>query len=69
MTIGSTELLALSPLLVTVATAVVEFLKHQWIARDGRRHRLVRAMAGIFGHGNVAGLGQMGMDSVREILN
>ena len=42
----------------TVAAAVVDFLKHQWIARDGQRHRLVRSVAGIFGHGNVAGLGQ-----------
>ncbi|MFN8179813.1 MAG: 3D-(3,5/4)-trihydroxycyclohexane-1,2-dione acylhydrolase (decyclizing) [bacterium] len=43
---------------MTVAAAIVEFLKRQWIERDGERHRLVRAVAGIFGHGNVAGLGQ-----------
>jgi 3D-(3,5/4)-trihydroxycyclohexane-1,2-dione acylhydrolase (decyclizing) len=43
---------------LTAACAIVEFLKHQWIARDGKQHRLVRAVTGIFGHGNVAGLGQ-----------
>ena len=37
---------------------IVDFLKAQWIERDGARHRLVPAIGGIFGHGNVAGLGQ-----------
>ncbi len=48
----------MSTVRLTAASAIVEFLKHQWIERDGKRHRLVRAFAGIFGHGNVAGLGQ-----------
>jgi 3D-(3,5/4)-trihydroxycyclohexane-1,2-dione acylhydrolase (decyclizing) len=43
---------------LTMAAATVEFLKRQFIARDGREHRLVHGMMGIFGHGNVAGLGQ-----------
>ena len=43
---------------LTMATALVEFLKQQYIARDGVEHRLVRGVSGIFGHGNVAGLGQ-----------
>jgi len=43
---------------LTVAAAVVEFLKRQFISRDGREHRLVHGVMGIFGHGNVAGLGQ-----------
>ena len=43
---------------LTMAAAVVEFLKRQFISRDGREHRLVHGMMGIFGHGNVAGLGQ-----------
>ena len=43
---------------LTMAGAVVEFLKRQFVARDGREHRLVHGMMGIFGHGNVAGLGQ-----------
>ena len=43
---------------LTVAGAIVEFLKRQFVSRDGREHRLVHGMMGIFGHGNVAGLGQ-----------
>ena len=43
---------------MTMAAALVRFLKQQYIARDDVEHRLVCGMAGIFGHGNVAGLGQ-----------
>lgn len=43
---------------LTVAQALVEFLAHQYTERDGRRRRLVAACWGIFGHGNVAGIGQ-----------
>jgi 3D-(3,5/4)-trihydroxycyclohexane-1,2-dione acylhydrolase (decyclizing) len=43
---------------LSVSAAIVEFLKRQWISRDGEEHRLIAAVAGIFGHGNVAGLGQ-----------
>ncbi|MGK5630098.1 3D-(3,5/4)-trihydroxycyclohexane-1,2-dione acylhydrolase (decyclizing) [Streptomyces sp. URMC 123] len=43
---------------LTVAQALVTFLAHQYSERDGRRHRLIEACWGIFGHGNVAGLGQ-----------
>src|SRR5438445_8951543 len=43
---------------LTAAGAIVEFLKRQYVARDGVEHRLIHAVFGIFGHGNVAGLGQ-----------
>jgi 3D-(3,5/4)-trihydroxycyclohexane-1,2-dione acylhydrolase (decyclizing) len=43
---------------LTVAAAVVRFLKAQYVSRDGAEHRLVNAVFGIFGHGNVSGLGQ-----------
>ena len=43
---------------LTAAGAVVEFLKRQYVERDGARHRLVNGVFGIFGHGNVTGLGQ-----------
>jgi 3D-(3,5/4)-trihydroxycyclohexane-1,2-dione acylhydrolase (decyclizing) len=43
---------------LTTAQAIVRFLSAQHSVRDGRRRRLVPAMLGIFGHGNVAGLGQ-----------
>ncbi|MFE9254675.1 3D-(3,5/4)-trihydroxycyclohexane-1,2-dione acylhydrolase (decyclizing) [Streptomyces sp. NPDC006879] len=43
---------------LTVAQALVAFLARQYTERDGRRHRLIAATWGIFGHGNVAGIGQ-----------
>ncbi|MFJ9041150.1 3D-(3,5/4)-trihydroxycyclohexane-1,2-dione acylhydrolase (decyclizing) [Streptomyces sp. NPDC102406] len=43
---------------LTVAQATVRFLAAQWSERDGRRSRLFAGVLGIFGHGNVAGLGQ-----------
>jgi 3D-(3,5/4)-trihydroxycyclohexane-1,2-dione acylhydrolase (decyclizing) len=43
---------------LTVAQAVVRFLSRQYSERDGIRQRLFAGCLGIFGHGNVAGLGQ-----------
>ncbi|MEU5089351.1 3D-(3,5/4)-trihydroxycyclohexane-1,2-dione acylhydrolase (decyclizing) [Streptomyces sp. NPDC021356] len=43
---------------LTVAQALVRFLAAQYTERDGVRHRLIAGTWGIFGHGNVAGLGQ-----------
>jgi 3D-(3,5/4)-trihydroxycyclohexane-1,2-dione acylhydrolase (decyclizing) len=43
---------------LTVGQAVVRFLAAQRTSRDGVRHRLIEGCFGIFGHGNVAGLGQ-----------
>jgi len=43
---------------LTVAQAIVKFLKNQYSERDGVEHRLFEGCLGIFGHGNVAGLGQ-----------
>ncbi|WP_306320468.1 MULTISPECIES: 3D-(3,5/4)-trihydroxycyclohexane-1,2-dione acylhydrolase (decyclizing) [unclassified Streptomyces] len=43
---------------LTVAQALVRFLSQQYTERDGAKHRLIGATWGIFGHGNVAGLGQ-----------
>ncbi len=43
---------------LTVAQALVKYLQVQFSRRDGRSRRLIPAMFGIFGHGNVAGLGQ-----------
>jgi 3D-(3,5/4)-trihydroxycyclohexane-1,2-dione acylhydrolase (decyclizing) len=43
---------------LTVAQAVVRFLGQQYSERDGQRQRLFAGCLGIFGHGNVAGLGQ-----------
>jgi 3D-(3,5/4)-trihydroxycyclohexane-1,2-dione acylhydrolase (decyclizing) len=43
---------------LTVAQAVVTYLSRQYSVADGQRRRLIPATMGIFGHGNVAGLGQ-----------
>ena len=43
---------------LTVAQAVVQFLGQQYSERDGERQKLFAGCFGIFGHGNVAGLGQ-----------
>lgn len=43
---------------LTMAQALVEFLVNQYTERDGIEHRLVAGCFGIFGHGNVAGIGQ-----------
>src|SRR3954462_11028224 len=43
---------------VTTAQAIVRYLAAQTSDRDRRRQRLNPAMLGIFGHGNVAGMGQ-----------
>ncbi|PRH78270.1 3D-(3,5/4)-trihydroxycyclohexane-1,2-dione acylhydrolase (decyclizing) [Streptomyces solincola] len=43
---------------LTTAQALIAFLARQYTERDGRRRRLIPAVWGIFGHGNVAGVGQ-----------
>ncbi|MCG8352534.1 MAG: 3D-(3,5/4)-trihydroxycyclohexane-1,2-dione acylhydrolase (decyclizing) [Chloroflexales bacterium] len=43
---------------LTMAQAIVKFLQVQYSERDGSRRRFIPGIFGIFGHGNVAGLGQ-----------
>ncbi|MEU5244222.1 3D-(3,5/4)-trihydroxycyclohexane-1,2-dione acylhydrolase (decyclizing) [Streptomyces asoensis] len=43
---------------LTTAQALVRFLAQQYSERDGQEQRLVPGVWGIFGHGNVAGIGQ-----------
>lgn len=43
---------------LTVAQALVRYLAAQYAERDGRRVRLIRGVFGIFGHGNLPGLGE-----------
>lgn len=50
---GSGETLRL-----TTAQALVRYLQAQWSERDGERRRLIPGIFGIFGHGNVCGLGE-----------
>ena len=43
---------------LTMAQALVRFLAAQYVERDGVEHRFVNGCFGIFGHGNVAGVGE-----------
>ncbi len=43
---------------LTTAQAIIAFLKNQHVERDGRRTKFFGGVLGIFGHGNVAGIGQ-----------
>jgi 3D-(3,5/4)-trihydroxycyclohexane-1,2-dione acylhydrolase (decyclizing) len=43
---------------LTMAQAVIGFLKHQYVERDGVEQPFFAGCFGIFGHGNVAGIGQ-----------
>src|ERR1700742_4944544 len=43
---------------LTVAQATIRFLANQYVERDGERAKFFAGCLGIFGHGNVAGIGQ-----------
>jgi len=43
---------------LTMAQAIVAYLQKQYSARDGKEFRFIEGIFGIFGHGNVAGIGQ-----------
>jgi 3D-(3,5/4)-trihydroxycyclohexane-1,2-dione acylhydrolase (decyclizing) len=43
---------------LTTAQAIIGFLKNQFTERDGEQNRLFEGCLGIFGHGNIAGIGQ-----------
>ncbi|MEQ1354647.1 MAG: thiamine pyrophosphate-binding protein, partial [Candidatus Acidiferrum sp.] len=43
---------------LTTAQAIVTFLQNQFAERDGKERAFFAGMLGIFGHGNVAGIGQ-----------
>src|SRR5579859_2309397 len=52
---------------LTMAQAIVRFLSRQFSERDGATRRLIPATFGIFGHGNVAGIGQALFEHGREM--
>lgn len=47
----------------TVAQAVIEFLKVQYVERDGVESKFFAGCFGIFGHGNVGGIGEALMEN------
>jgi 3D-(3,5/4)-trihydroxycyclohexane-1,2-dione acylhydrolase (decyclizing) len=53
---------------LTAAQALVRYLAAQWSERDGERRRVIPGIFGIFGHGNVCGLGPaLEEDAGREL--
>ena len=42
---------------LTMAQALIRFLKNQYIELDGSKTPFFAGVLGIFGHGNVAGIG------------
>ncbi|QIY69141.1 3D-(3,5/4)-trihydroxycyclohexane-1,2-dione acylhydrolase (decyclizing) [Streptomyces sp. RLB1-33] len=53
---------------LTTAQALVRFLSAQYSERDGVRHRLIAGTWGIFGHGNVAGIGQALLEAGEDTM-
>src|SRR5215213_9781259 len=53
---------------LTVSQALVRFLANQYSERDGVQQRLIPGCWGIFGHGNVAGVGQALLQAQRQVL-
>jgi 3D-(3,5/4)-trihydroxycyclohexane-1,2-dione acylhydrolase (decyclizing) len=53
---GSTKIV--KSVRLTTAQAIVRYLKQQFSERDSKQRRFVPGIFGIFGHGNVAGMGQ-----------
>ncbi len=43
---------------LTMAQALIAFLKNQYVERDGKEQSFFAGCFGIFGHGNIAGIGQ-----------
>ncbi len=43
---------------LTMSQAIIEFLKQQYVERDGKENRFFAGCFGIFGHGNIAGIGE-----------
>lgn len=58
---------AKATLRLTTGQAIVKYLQAQFSERDGKSRRLIPAVFGIFGHGNVAGLGQALYEHGREL--
>ncbi len=57
----------MSEIRVTTAQAIVRYLAAQYTERDGVERPLFAGMFGIFGHGNVTGIGQA-LEEHRDLL-
>jgi len=52
---------------LTTGQAIVRFLANQWSERDGVEQRFFAGCSGIFGHGNVAGIGEALLEYGNEL--
>jgi 3D-(3,5/4)-trihydroxycyclohexane-1,2-dione acylhydrolase (decyclizing) len=52
---------------LTTAQAIIRFLKNQYVRRDDTENKFFAGMLGIFGHGNVAGIGQALQENAETI--
>lgn len=55
---------------LTMAQALLKFLDQQYVVRDGKEYKFVHGVMGIFGHGNVNGIGEaleQGVSGLRYI--
>jgi 3D-(3,5/4)-trihydroxycyclohexane-1,2-dione acylhydrolase (decyclizing) len=52
-----------------VGQALVCYLAAQHVERDGRQNRFIEGIWGIFGHGNMSGLGQGIVEESRHRRN
>ena len=43
---------------LTMAQAIIRYLNNQYVERDGKENKFINGVWGIFGHGNVAGIGE-----------
>jgi 3D-(3,5/4)-trihydroxycyclohexane-1,2-dione acylhydrolase (decyclizing) len=43
---------------LTMAQALLKFLDNQYVELDGKEYKFVKGIMGIFGHGNVTGIGE-----------
>ena len=51
---------------LTMAQALILYLQNQYVERDGKEQPFFAGCWGIFGHGNVAGIGQALQQSVEK---
>ncbi|HEM55528.1 MAG TPA: 3D-(3,5/4)-trihydroxycyclohexane-1,2-dione acylhydrolase (decyclizing), partial [Thermodesulfobium narugense] len=51
---------------LTTAQALLKFLDMQYVELDGIEHKFVKGIYGIFGHGNVLGIGE-GLENMKGL--
>src|SRR4029079_9221864 len=52
------KILMMNTIRLTMAQALLKFIDNQYVEMDGQEHKFVKGIFGIFGHGNVTGIGE-----------